>query len=135
MDKGRSAVKYLVDTHLAIWSVADSGKLSKEAASILGNGLGRFFFSAASIWEIAIKRARHPDEISFGADEARKLFLEAGYRELSVTSFHAAAVEILPPIHADPFDRILVAQAQTEGMNLLTHDRIIPDYGDFVVKV
>lgn len=128
-------MKYLVDTHLAIWSVANSAKLSKKALSVLGDSRVRFFFSAASIWEIAIKRAKHADEIPFEADDARKLFHEAGYRELAVTASHAAAVERLPSIHADPFDRILVAQAQIEGMNLLTHDSIIPAYGTFVVKV
>ena len=126
---------YLVDTHLAIWSVADSRKLSAEAATIMRDSRFRFFFSAASVWEIAIKRARHPDEIPFGADQARRLFLEAGYRELPVNSRHSAAVENLPPIHADPFDRMLVAQARTEDMKLLTHDHVIPQYGDFVVRV
>ncbi len=128
-------MKCLVDTHLAIWSVADSGKLSKKATAILRDDRIRFYFSAASIWEIAIKRAKHPEEIPIGADEARNLFLEAGYRELPVTSYHAASVESLPAIHADPFDRILVAQAKIEGMRLLTHDHILPGYGDFVVEV
>lgn len=128
-------MKYLVDTHLAIWSVADSRKLSATAVKIMGDGRALFFFSAASVWEIAIKRAKRPEEIPLCADEARRLFAEAGYRELPVTSRHSAAVERLPPIHADPFDRMLVAQAQTEGMILLTHDHVIPQYGDFVVKV
>jgi len=128
-------VKYLVDTHLAIWSVADSGKLSATAAELLGDNRSRFFFSAASVWEIAIKRTKHPDAIPIGADEARCLFLEAGYRELPVTARHSAAVELLPSLHADPFDRIIVAQAQLEGMKLLTHDHLIPQYGDFVVRV
>ncbi len=128
-------MNYLVDTHLAIWSVADSGKLSAKAARFLCDRRASFFFSAASVWEIAIKRSRHPDEIPLGAGEARSLFLEAGYHELPVSSLHAAAVEDLPPIHFDPFDRMLVAQARTEGMALLTHDHVLPRYGDFVIEV
>ncbi len=128
-------MKYLVDTHLAIWSVSDSRKLSPNAVRVLRDEQSSFFVSAASVWEIAIKHARRPEDIPLGADEARRLFAEAGYRELPVTSRNSAAVECLPPIHDDPFDRMLVAQAQTEGLRLLTHDHVIPQYGDFVVEV
>lgn len=128
-------MKYLVDTHLAIWSVANSGKLPPKAAKLMGETSSVFFFSAASVWEIAIKRAKHPEDVPISAEEARNLFLEAGYRELPVSSSHSILVEHLPPLHADPFDRMLVAQAQTEGMKLLTHDHVIPQYGDFVVRV
>ena len=127
-------MKYLVDTHLAIWSVADSGKLSAKAAELMRDESSIFFFSAASVWEIAIKRAKHPEDVPIGAEEARNLFLEAGYRELPVSSLHSILVERLPPLHADPFDRMLVAQAQAEGMKLLTHDHVIPQYGDFVIR-
>lgn len=127
-------MKYLVDTHLAIWSVADSGKLSAKAAELMRDDSSIFFFSAASVWEIAIKRAKHPEDVPIGAEEARNLFLEAGYRELPVSSLHSILVERLPPLHADPFDRMLVAQAQAEGMKLLTHDHIIPQYGVFVIR-
>ena len=128
-------MRYLVDTHLAIWSVANSGKLSEKASEIMHNQRARFFFSAASVWEIAIKRSKHPEDIPLGADEARNLFFEAGYRELPVSSRHSVAAENLPPLHADPFDRMLVAQAQMEEMTLLTHDHILPQYGPFVVQV
>ena len=73
-------MKYLVDTHLAIWSVADSGKLSAKAAELMRDDSSIFFVSAASVWEIAIKRAKHPEDVPIGAEEARNLFLEAGYR-------------------------------------------------------
>ena len=128
-------MKYLVDTHLAIWSVADSGKLSAKAAKMMGDAGSVFFFSAASIWEIAIKQAKHPEDIPIAAEEARNLFLEAGYREMPVLSPHSILAGRLPPFHADPFDRMLVAQAKSEGMKLLTHDRVIPQYGDFVIRV
>ena len=78
-------MKYLVDTHLAIWSVADSGKLSAKAAELMRDDSSIFFVSAASVWEIAIKRAKHPEDVPIGAEEARNLFLEAGYRELPVS--------------------------------------------------
>ena len=128
-------MKYLVDTHLAIWSVADSAKLSAKAVRLMGNAGAAFYFSAASVWEIAIKQAKHPEDIPIGAEEARNLFLEAGYREMPVLSSHSILAGRLPPIHADPFDRMLVAQAKTEGAKLLTHDHVVPQYGDFVVRV
>ena len=128
-------MKYLIDTHILLWSTTDSQKLSVRAKAILSNPDNVCYFSAASIWEIAIKRARHPDMMPIPANEARKLFLDAGYRELLVSSVHSAEVEGLPPIHSDPFDRMLVAQAQVEGMRIATHDHVLPDYGDFVDKV
>ena len=128
-------MKYLIDTHVLIWSTMDSQKLSARAKAILLNPDNVCYFSAASVWEIAIKRARHADMIPIGANEARRLFLDSGYRELSVSSVHSAAVEYLPSIHADPFDRMLVAQARVEGMRIATHDHLLPGYGDFVDKV
>lgn len=128
-------MKTLVDTHLLIWSTTCSSKLSTAARRVLANVENECYFSSASIWEIAIKRSRHPADMPISADEARRLFVSAGYIELAVSSRHAAMVERLPALHADPFDRILVAQATVEDMKLLTHDGIIPEYGEFVIKV
>lgn len=128
-------MKYLVDTHLAIWSVADSAKLSAKAVRLMGDAGAVFYFSAASVWEIAIKQAKRPEDIPIGAEEARDLFLEAGYLEMPVLSSHSILAGRLPPVHADPFDRMLVAQAKTEGAKLLTHDHVVQQYGDFVIRV
>ena len=128
-------MKYLVDTHLLIWTVLNSSKLSDRAQNVLCQTNGEYFFSAASIWEIALKRTKHPDQFPMSAREARELFLAAGLEELGVSSSHCAAVEGLPPIHGDPFDRLLIAQALSEGMKLVTHDRMVVQYGDVAVDV
>ena len=128
-------MRYLIDTHILIWSTTDSQKLSARAKAILSNRDNVCYFSAASIWEIAIKRARHPDMIPIPANEARQLFLDAGYRELLVSSVHSAEVEGLPPIHSDPFDRMLITQARSDGFSLISHDDKVIAYGAGVVKV
>ena len=128
-------MKYLVDTHLLIWTVLDSAKLSDKAKNILEEDDNEYYFSAASVWEIALKRQKHPEQFPFTATAAKDLFLAAGFIERAVSSKHSAAVEDLPHLHGDPFDRLLVAQAQCDGMKLLTHDRMIVQYGDVAVEV
>ena len=128
-------MKILVDTHLLIWSTSDSGKLPGAARAVLENATNECFFSAASVWEIALKHSKHPEDIPIGGADARQLFLEAGYLEFPVFAKHSAVVERLPDIHQDPFDRMLVAQAQMESRKLLTHDHILPQYGTFVIRV
>lgn len=128
-------MKILVDTHLLIWSTSDSGKLPGAARAVLENAANECFFSAASIWEIALKHTKHPNDIPLGAEDARQMFLKAGYLELAVSARHSSFVDQLPRIHLDTFDRMLVAQAQLEGMQLVTHDHVIPQYGSFVVRV
>lgn len=128
-------MNYIVDTHLLIWSVLRSACLSPQARCLLSETASRYFFSAASIWEIGIKHSKKPDDIPLAAEEARELFVEAGFEELPVAARHAVVVETLPPVHGDPFDRILVAQAMTEGCTLLTHDHLMSPYGNFVITV
>ena len=127
-------MKCLVDTHLLIWATTNSARLPSVARDILADAGNECYFRAASIWEIAIKRTKHPDDMPLRAEDARQLFLEAGFVELPVAARHSAMVEQLPEIHSDPFDRVLVAQALAEGMTLVTHDHLIPQYGDFVVR-
>ena len=128
-------MKYLIDTHLLIWTALNSAKLSTKARSILSQDDATYFFSAASIWEIAIKRSKNPALLPFDAASARKLFIATGFSELGITAEHCAAVESLPAIHADPFDRLLIAQAKTDGCILVTHDRFVTSYGDFTIMV
>ncbi len=130
-----SPMKNLVDTHILLWVVQDSPKLSKKARYMLTEPEDEYWFSAASVWEIAIKRGTKSSKLQISAEQARTAFLEAGFKELTVTSLHAAAVESLPKLHKDPFDRILVAQARAEGWRLITHDGILADYGDWVALV
>jgi len=91
--------------------------------------------STASIWEIAIKHALGRGDMPVSGTRAAELCALAGYRELPVTWRHAAGVDGLPPLHADPFDRILVAQASTEPMRLLSRDAAVAGYGAMVLPV
>lgn len=126
---------YLIDTHILIWAVANTKKLSKAARKVLSDSDSRCFFSSVSIWEIAIKHARHPEEMPISAADAIQLFLSAGFQEIDPVANECAMLEDLPPHHLDPFDRLLVAQALHRDMKLITHDHIIPLYGDNVIKV
>jgi PIN domain nuclease of toxin-antitoxin system len=95
---------------------------------MLQDEANRLFFSSASIWEIVIKRGLRRDDFRVDPFRLRRLLVVNGYTELSVNSDHALAVDQLPPLHRDPFDRILIAQARTEGMVLLTGDGLVARY-------
>lgn len=122
-------MRLLLDTHILLWAAYSSRRLSSVAAELLSDESNDLRFSAASIWEVAIKAAQGRTDFDADAHVLRRELLENGYQELAVTGAHAAAVADLPPIHRDPFDRILVAQARTEGIVLLTADRRIGEYG------
>jgi PIN domain nuclease of toxin-antitoxin system len=130
-------VGIVLDTHIAIWVVLDDPRLSPEARARLQAQEGDLWVSTASLWEIAIKHGlkRGADPMPFGATEAMRLFEEAGLAFLPITPAHTAAVEQLPPLHSDPFDRMLVAQARHEPHHLMTADRAIAAYGGLVVNV
>jgi len=127
-------MRLLVDTHLLLWATARSRRLPKEARRLIENPTNEVFFSAASLWEIVIKAAlRRPD---FRVDVAAlgPAFTAMGFAELPVSGAHAERLASLPPVHKDPFDRMLVAQSLAEPLVLLTNDGVLADYGD-VVKV
>lgn len=128
-------MRYLVDTHVLIWAVSRTEKLSLAARKVLFDPDATFYFSPVSVWEIAIKRSKHPDDMPMSAKDAARLFRDAGFRELRPDAAQCAAVEDLQPIHADPFERLLIAQAKIAGMKLVTHDHLIADYGDVAVVV
>jgi PIN domain nuclease of toxin-antitoxin system len=123
--------RILLDTHLLLWAVAEPRKLPPAARQRIEEA--DVFVSAASIWEVSIKVALG----TLAADPAELLaeIEPAGFSLLSVTGEHAAAVARLPPVHADPFDRMLVAQAKTEPLLLLTNDAALADYGECVELV
>jgi PIN domain nuclease of toxin-antitoxin system len=121
-------LRLLPDTHLLIWAAEESSKLPKEAADLIGRLENNRFFSAASIWEIAIKRGLGRPDFLINPNELRLELLANGYVELPVTGVHGAAVAGLPMLHRDPFDRILVAQAMIEGVTLLTVDPVVAGY-------
>ena len=128
-------MKVLLDTHLLLWSVASSRRLPKEASSLILDAANEVFYSAASVWEVAIKSALRRTD--FKADPAVlvRALAQSGFSELPVTAAHAARVARLPPIHRDPFDRLLVAQSLAEPMTLLTNDAALVRYGSLVELV
>ena len=121
-------MKFLIDTHLLIWAANEPEKLSSKAVSLMANPDHELLFSAASIWEIAIKNGLGRDDFKVDARLLRRGLLDNDYTELAITSAHAVFVESLPLIHKDPFDRILVAQATAEGITLLTADSTVAKY-------
>ncbi len=121
-------MKLLLDTHLLLWAAGAPDQLSAEARKLLEDPLNELLFSAASLWEIAIKRGLGRADFQVDARVLRRGLLDNGYQELAITSAHAVSIDSLPSIHKDPFDRILVAQATVEGITLLTADALVAQY-------
>ncbi len=128
-------MKLLLDTHLLLWLAATPKKLSKKARIFIENQENELFFSAASIWEIAIKQTLGRVDFIVDAHLLRRGLLDNGYNELPVLSDHAVAVNSLPDIHKDPFDRMLIAQATVEGFVLLTADVMVAKYPGPITQV
>jgi PIN domain nuclease of toxin-antitoxin system len=121
-------MKLLLDTHLLLWSAGQPERLSKEARGLIEAPENELFFSSANLWEIVIKRGLGRDDFKVDARLLRRGLLDNGYSELPIGSEHVVAIDNLPAIHKDPFDRILVAQAQLEGITLLTADPTVAKY-------
>jgi PIN domain nuclease of toxin-antitoxin system len=121
-------MKLLLDTHLLLWAAGEPQRLSKEARTLIDNPDNELLFSAASLWEVAIKRGLGREDFRVDARLLRRGLLDNGYSELPIISDHVVAIESLPLIHKDPFDRILVAQATVEGVTLLTIDSLVSQY-------
>jgi PIN domain nuclease of toxin-antitoxin system len=121
-------VNLLLDTHLLLWAAAEPAKLSSEATSLITNEENRLYFSAASVWEVVIKNGLGRPDFHVDPHILRRGLVDNGYLELPISSQHTLAVAHLPDIHKDPFDRILVAQAETEGFLLLTNDELVGRY-------
>jgi PIN domain nuclease of toxin-antitoxin system len=128
-------MKFLLDTHLLLWAAGQPERLSKKARKLFADPENELLFSAASVWEIAIKRGLGRTDFRVEPRVLRRGLLDGGYVELAVTSVHALALETLPEHHKDPFDRMLVAQAMSEGIMLLTVDPMVAMYAGPVQKV
>jgi PIN domain nuclease of toxin-antitoxin system len=128
-------VKLLLDTHLLLWAAGQPEQLSLDARALIENPAHELVFSAASLWEVAIKRGLGRDDFRVDPRLLRRGLLDNGYVELSITSEHAVAVDGLPALHKDPFDRILVAQSLVEGMLLVTADPIVAQYSGSIRQV
>ena len=121
-------MKLLVDTHLLLWSASSPARISRKTRALLNDPNNELFFSAASLWEISIKNTLGRDDFSVDNGLLRRGLLDNGWQELAIDGGHAIAVERLPALHKDPFDRMLVAQAQEEGMVLVTTDKVLQQY-------
>jgi len=121
-------VNYLLDTHILLWTLVDPDKVPGPMRRIVEDAGNRVWFSAASIWEIAIKHSLAKPDFNVEAATIWKAALETGLEELAVTAEHAIGVEALPWLHRDPFDRLLVAQARTADMKLLSIDPKVNAY-------
>ncbi len=128
-------MRLLLDTHIALWAIRDDAQLSARARGLIVDPDNAILVSAATVWEISIKHALKRADMPLSGMDAIGFFREAGYELIPVSVTHAALVGALPPHHADPFDRMLVAQARSESAQLITHDRMITKYGAWVMQV
>jgi PIN domain nuclease of toxin-antitoxin system len=128
-------MKFLFDTHVAIWTLFNDPRLSQAAREIVSNPGNEFVFSVCNIWEIAIKRGLNAPDFRHNPREIRQFLLRHGCEELPIHSRHVVEVDSLPLIHKDPFDRLLIAQAVVEGITLLTADDKIAKYSGPIRKV
>lgn len=127
-------MRLLLDTQIAVWLVTASHRLSRKALDVLAVPGVDARVSAVTVWEIAIKHALGKASAPpFSGEDAIRHFTNAGMTLLDVTPEHAAAVGALPRLHDDPFDRLLVAQALTEPLRLVTADRQLAAYSDTVI--
>lgn len=128
-------MRLLLDTHILLWAISDADRLSPETRAAIADPENEVLFSAASIWEIAIKLAVGRLEARVGVAEIASEAIGNGFRELPVVSSVAARVAELPLHHRDPFDRLLLAQAMAEPAILYTRDAALERYSDLVKRV
>jgi PIN domain nuclease of toxin-antitoxin system len=128
-------MKLLLDTHILLWALADDPKLPLAARRAILDLSNQLFFSAVSVWEVALKHGKQPDTLLVRGGEFAECCRRAGYYELPLRDRHVAALEMLGypsggTPHRDPFDHILIAQAKAEGMRFVTHDSSIAQYDE-----
>ena len=128
-------MKLLLDTQLLLWAAGQPERISKSARKLLNDPKNELVFSAASLWEVAIKSSLGREDFRVEPRLLRRGLLDNGYVELPVTSQHAVNIDGLPPLHKDPFDRLLLSQALSEGITLLTTDSALAGYPGPVRKV
>ena len=131
-------MRLLLDTHIAIWVLSDSPRLRDPARRLIADAKNKVFVSVASIWEISIKHKLNrgvPGDMPVSGTVAFKALEQAGLEILPITGEHAAALDSLPPLHKDPFDRLIVAQALTEPLILITNDAEVAKYSSSIQLV
>ena len=125
----------LLDTHVLIWALNEDARLSEKARELILDPDHVIYYSSISIWVVAVKHARHPDNVTFTGKELSQYCQEAGFLPLELRDKHVYALETLTraenaPAHHDPFDRMLIAQAKAENLSFLTHDSLLPAYNE-----
>ncbi len=129
-------MRLLLDTHVAIWSVSETDKLSNVALETIADGRNDVFVSLATLWEIAIKHGLPPRRrLVMSFDRALSYFLQAPYQLLPIGSDHIRGLTRVENLHGDPFDRMLVSQALQETMNFLTYDRKLIGYHPLIITL
>ena len=118
-------MKLLLDTHMVLWALADSPRLSPKAREVLTDPANECWVSSASVWEIAIKVVLGKHELPVPLSAIGRAISESGFRTLDVTMRHATAIEAVRLAHGDPFDRLLLAQCEVETLRLLTADKAL----------
>ena len=119
---------YLLDTHVLLWAASEPQRLPEATRALLDSSAADLIFSTASLWEVAIKRGLGREDFRVEPRQLRIGLLDNDYQELPIRGDHALAVDLLPPLHRDPFDRMLLAQAHVEGATLVTADRLLAQY-------
>ncbi len=125
----------LLDTHILIWALNEDPRLPEKAREMILDQNNAVYYSAVSTWEISIKHANHPDNVKFTGKELAKFCEEAGFLPIEMRDKHVFALETITraegaPVHHDPFDRMLIAQAKAENLSFLTHDALLPYYNE-----
>ena len=121
-------MRLLLDTHLLLWAASAPERLPGAALDMIENPENALHFSAASLWEVAIKAGLGRADFTVDAGLLRRGLLDNGYEEVAITGDHATRLAVLPPIHKDPFDRMLIAQAIAEDLLLITADETVARY-------
>ncbi|MCL4460126.1 MAG: type II toxin-antitoxin system VapC family toxin [Nitrospirae bacterium] len=128
-------MKWLLDTQLLLWSAGVPDRIPSSLRPLLEDRGNLLMFSAGSIWEVVIKRSLGREDFRVDPRVLRRSLLDNGYEELPILGTHVVEIDVLPMLHKDPFDRILVAQALVEGITLVTTDRTLPEYPGPILRV
>ena len=119
---------YLFDTHLLIWVINEPERIPENIAALMEEGAPGRYFSAVAIWESAIKSALGRPDFNVDPHVLHVILLKAGFTEIAFNGRHGLATRYMPPIHRDPFDRAMIAQANIEGLTLVTADALLAEY-------
>ena len=133
-------MRLLLDTHILIWALLDDPRLPQLARRLIEDEANEVFYSSVAMWEVAIRHAKRPDKLAISAPDLAEYAAESGFYDMPLQEKHVFGLDALSrpedaPPHSDPFDRIMICQAKAEGMLFITHDPLLPHYGEPCVLV